>query len=98
MKDVKQHSKLSKKIVLDELSSKIVKKYEGKISPIITNLLIMDSFDFNTEVTVNILGHIFEQSISDLEELRTEGISKRKKEGVFYLLNYYYNGSSVFNA
>ena len=32
----------------------------------------MASFDFNTEVSVNILGHIFEQSISDLEELKED--------------------------
>jgi len=82
--EVKQHSKLSKKIKLDELSSKIVKKYENKLSPIISNLLIMDSFDFTSEVNVNILGRIFEQSISDLEELRIGGTSRRKKEGVFY--------------
>lgn len=47
------------------------------------------SYDFAEEVTVEVLGHIFEQSISDLEHLRagededaTNG--KRKKEGVFY--------------
>jgi len=86
--EVKQHSKLSKKIVLDELSSKIVKKYKNKLNPIISNLLIMDSFDFNTEVNVNILGHIFEQSISDLEDLRKEGTTRRRKEGVFYTPEY----------
>ena len=52
------------------------------------------SYDFNTEISVDILGHIFEQSISDLEELRAtaDGTadkldkkkSKRKKDGVFY--------------
>jgi len=82
--EVKQHSKLSKKIVLDELSSKIVKKYKDRLNPIISNFLIMDSFDFNTEVNVNILGRIFEQSISDLEELKKKGISRRRNEGVFY--------------
>jgi len=44
---------------------------------------------------VNILGHIFEQSISDLEDLRNhfsededKGTSKRKKDGVFYTPEY----------
>ena len=51
-------------------------------------------YDFDSDVSVNILGHIFEQSISDLEELRAlaeEGVeepqiktSKRKKDGIFY--------------
>ncbi len=30
-------------------------------------------YDFKNEVTVEVLGHIFEQSINDLEKLRTEG-------------------------
>lgn len=49
-------------------------------------------YDFNSEVSVDVLGHIFEQSITDLEEFkanldgeefdRKQG--KRKKTGVFY--------------
>ena len=51
-------------------------------------------YDFDTEISVDILGHIFEQSISDLEELKAaaEGNagtldkkkSKRKADGIFY--------------
>ena len=82
--DVYQHSELKKEIKLDEDSSGIIKKYHGKLNPIISNLLIMDSFDFNTEINVNILGHIFEQSLTDLEELKGHEISKRNKEGIFY--------------
>lgn len=49
-------------------------------------------FDFDTEVSVDILGHIFEQSVSDLEELRSLATGqtydpkkgKRKTQGVFY--------------
>lgn len=49
-------------------------------------------FDFDTEVSVDILGHIFEQSVSDLEELRATAAGqeydkkegKRKTDGVFY--------------
>lgn len=55
-------------------------------------------YDFESDVSVNILGHIFEQSITDLEELKAqaeaeiEGAetqfdkkkSKRKKDGIFY--------------
>jgi hypothetical protein len=52
----------------------------------------LSEYDFLTELNVNILGHIFEQSITDLEalrgEIRGEEIdkrkSRRKKEGVFY--------------
>ncbi len=66
--EIYQHSKLKKEPELDPISKKIFLKYENKINSIIKNLLIMASFDFNTEVSVNILGHIFEQSLSDLEE------------------------------
>jgi len=40
-------------------------------------------FDFDTEISVNILGQIFEQSITDLEELRaiSEGREFDKKKG-----------------
>jgi len=51
-------------------------------------------YDFASDVSVNILGHIFEQSITDLEEIKarllgSEGEfdkkkSKRKKDGIFY--------------
>lgn len=52
----------------------------------------LGDYDFNTEVNVTVLGHIFEQSITDLEELRAEVqddkltlmIGKRKREGVVY--------------
>lgn len=51
-------------------------------------------YDFESEVSVNILGHIFEQSVSDLESLKSSVLnndevtpdnkSKRKKDGIFY--------------
>ena len=46
-------------------------------------------FNYAEEVSVEVLGHIFEQSISDLEEKRKDAGGgdvdrKRKKEGVFY--------------
>lgn len=50
--------------------------------------MLLASFDFNTEVNVNILGHIFEQSIQDIEKLKEEKISKRKQEGIFYTPEY----------
>jgi hypothetical protein len=49
-------------------------------------------YDFETDLNVNILGHIFEQSISDLEAIRAEirgevaakQRSRRKRDGIFY--------------
>jgi type I restriction-modification system DNA methylase subunit len=57
-----------------------------------TQLKNLTRFDFNSEVSVDILGRIFEQSITDLEELKADVSQqefdkkqgKRKKLGVFY--------------
>ncbi|GAA5818152.1 MAG: N-6 DNA methylase [Methanobrevibacter sp. CfCl-M3] len=54
------------------------------INKIYRNLLIISSFDFDSDIDVNILGHIFENSINDIEEIREEKVSKRKKDGVYY--------------
>jgi type I restriction-modification system DNA methylase subunit len=56
----------------------------------------LSNYDFESEVSVNILGHIFEHSLNDIEEIQNEieGISndqsksKRKKDGVFYTPKY----------
>ena len=57
---------------------------------------ILTGYDFESEVDVNILGHIFENSLSEIEEVaaQIEGVqvdlkkSKRKKDGVFYTPKY----------
>jgi len=54
------------------------------------------AYDFASEISVNILGHIFEQSITDLEEIKASleetdfdaKKGKRKKDGVFYTPDY----------
>ena len=62
---------------------------------ILRRLTSMAGYNFTEDLGVNILGHIFEQSITDLEEIRSEvqGVanpilslknSKRKSDGVFY--------------
>ncbi|MBN1840194.1 MAG: N-6 DNA methylase [Campylobacterales bacterium] len=56
----------------------------------------LSNYDFVSDISVNILGHIFEQSLSDLEELNAsindiefdKKNSKRKKDGVFYTPEY----------
>jgi hypothetical protein len=62
--------------------------YAEKLSPLIKNLLIMASHDFTSDLDVDILGRIFEQSISDIELLKENETSKRKKDGVFYTPDY----------
>jgi type I restriction-modification system DNA methylase subunit len=60
------------------------------------DLLKLSKYDFNTDVDVNILGHIFEHSLSEIEEVEAElkgevadkTKGKRKKDGVFYTPKY----------
>jgi hypothetical protein len=58
--------------------------YGKKVNPIYRNMLTISTFDFSTELDVNILGHIFENSIGDIEELKADSKGRRKKEGIFY--------------
>lgn len=58
--------------------------YKDNLNPIYKNLLLISSFDFGSELSVNILGHIFENSIGDIEELKDETTERRRKDGVFY--------------
>ena len=55
----------------------------------------LSEYDFESDVDVNILGHIFENSLSEIEEVTqqiTNGdapqTSKRKQDGVFYTPQY----------
>ena len=56
----------------------------------------ISEYDFDSELNENILGHIFEQSVSDIEELKKSVLgeefdskkSKRKKDGIFYTPKY----------
>lgn len=60
------------------------------------HVLILSEYNFSSEVDVNILGHIFENSLTEIEEV-TNAISskeqlpqtsKRKRDGVFYTPRY----------
>ena len=55
----------------------------------------LSEYDFESDVDVNILGHIFENSLSEIEEVtqqinsgQTPQTSKRKQDGVFYTPQY----------
>ena len=81
-----------------------INRYNGglfKADPELDSLIIPDeiletftqlsSYDFNSDLNVNILGQIFEQSISDVEQIKneisgveTEGKGKQKDDGIFY--------------
>ena len=58
--------------------------------------LKLSEYDFASEVDVNILGHIFENSLNELDEIKAQlegqeidkSKTKRKKDGVFYTPKY----------
>jgi hypothetical protein len=59
--------------------------------PLATDLANLGQWDYRSDVPVTVLGHIFEQSITDIERLRAEArgeeppkISKSKRQGVVY--------------
>lgn len=76
----KEDTELNNLKVWDEICKKFVKLWD---------------YDFENDLSVNILWHIFEQSISDIEELKDKinkkeevTLSKRKKDWVFYTPEY----------
>lgn len=74
----------------NELDSLVIK------DSILEEISKLTEYDFETDIDVNILGHIFEQSISDIEEIKSviEGkdfdkkTTKRKKDGIYYTPEY----------
>ncbi len=82
----------------EELDALIIK------DSILLKLIDFSEFDFASDLNVNILGHIFEQSLSDIEAIKAQvgngnvlsaeekdnlrKNGKRKKEGIFYTPEY----------
>lgn len=90
---------------IDEGSERLdIKRYNGglfatdteldalKIDDSVLEAQFLSDYDFLSDIGVNILGHIFESSLNDLEELNAQingnefdaKRSKRKKDGIFY--------------
>jgi type I restriction-modification system DNA methylase subunit len=69
-----------------EINSELLYKYTLKLA----------NYDFESQVDVNILGHIFENSLNEIESVNAEieggyfdkQKSKRKKDGVYYTPKY----------
>ena len=65
---------------------------------VLRKVVELGTYNFSEDLSVNILGHIFEQSISDIEEIKnkvnesqslgTISQSRRKKDGIFYTPDY----------
>ncbi len=69
-----------------KIDDRLLARHTAKIS----------GYDFDSEVSVNILGHIFEHSMNEFEEIQAEieerefekTTTRRKKDGVFYTPKY----------
>ena len=73
----------------------VLDKVEISDEALLPHLLTISRYDFSSDVDVNILGHIFENSLNEIEEvtnaLSSAGsppVSRRKKDGVFYTPRY----------
>lgn len=79
-------------------------KYDAELNNLkisdepLRTVLSLGTYNFEQDLSVTILGHIFEQSISDLEEIKnkvnesqnleTIAQGRRKKDGIFYTPDY----------
>jgi type I restriction-modification system DNA methylase subunit len=78
--------------VPDEVLDKV--KIDDEVLHVYTEK--MSHYDFDSDVDVNILGHIFENSLNEIDEIKSEiegetvdkTKTRRKKDGVFYTPKY----------
>jgi type I restriction-modification system DNA methylase subunit len=78
------------------VEDKILDEILVKDDVLLKHTLKLTVYDFSSEVDVNILGHIFENSLNDIEAVTAElegkeidkSKTKRKKDGVFYTPKY----------
>lgn len=71
---------------------------DGLIIPdeILSRFSLLSDKDFQSDINVNILGHVFEHSLADIEKIKNsikgvttaDATSKRKKDGIFYTKEY----------
>ena len=81
----KENTEINKLVIKDEILFELIK---------------LSKYDFESDLNVNILGHIFEQSITDIEQLKEkiinnpqalgniESFGERKTFGIFYTPEY----------
>ena len=74
----------------------ILDNYKTNLNPFFKNLLVIASLNYKNQVPIEILGHVFEQSVIDIERLSEDSIKlpdstkkkrkkgKKKKEGIYY--------------
>ena len=77
-------------------NDKVLDKVKIDDSILYNYIFTLSGYNFESEISVNILGHIFEHSLTEIEEIQAEirqekpnkTTGKRKKDGVFYTPKY----------
>ncbi len=81
-----EQSKKDRKFWEKDVEISNILKANSDLNPIIINLLKMENYDFGNRLGPNLLGNIFEKSMSDLEKIGVGGDYSRKKTGAYYTL------------
>ena len=66
--------------------AKTISKEIPRLSPIILNMVEMRQYSFRSDIDINILGHVFEQSIQDIDDMEADSV--RRREGIYYTPSY----------
>ena len=83
-RDKKQRRQDEKFWKKDDEMLKIFGKHS--VNPVVTNLLKMAQHNFDTDLGPNLLGHIFEKSMSALEKIGASGDYLRRDTGAYYTM------------
>jgi len=67
----------------DEIIDNLELKIDDDV--LLNDCLKISAYDFSTEIDVNILGHIFEHSLNEIEEMERKITSRKFEAGMFIL-------------
>ena len=73
-----------------EYSPRIARAVSGApgLNPVIENLLRLSSYDFRRQMRIDMMGRLFESSVTDLDVLLGGRAATRRREGIFYTPEY----------
>jgi type I restriction-modification system DNA methylase subunit len=87
-KEQDQKWKIEKLGIRIEDIHELLEPYGNIVNHIFRNLIMISTFDFSSQLDVDILGHIFENSIEDIESLKEGKDNRRNQDGIFYTKEY----------
>ena len=71
---------------LSEYAPRIARAVRGApgLNPVVGGILRLCSYDYRGQIDVDMLGHVFENSVTDLEVLLGRRAAARRRDGIFY--------------